>query len=419
MSVRPSITERVRQLGGGHTAGAIQVVIAALIAQAGGFASGLLLARGLTASTRGVLAVVLLWPVTISSLVSTGLLQAVNFRAASNRDSVVRTGIGAALRLAIALVTPAAIGLFFLLPSLVGSQAGFEARVYLVWMPLSVLSGILAIRLLGEDEVQSYTAARVVSVFLSLVSVAVLFAVGQLTVHNIVLGYILAEVGTAAFAYVRLRKHLTEVEEDAGEIRALASYAARSTPGAAASVIGDRADQLVLAQSLAPAALGTYVVAGTFAGVAGLVGQSVADLVLSRVARRSPSRGSIFRFASIAFALGIAGAAAVAVLASFAVGHLLGTSYSSAVVVIRVLAIHFAVLGTIRLFSGVLRGLGRPGWVASADLATTAVRFAALLVLVPLYGVTGAAVAVLVSSALNLTIHIEMTRRATQRELVI
>lgn len=389
-----------------------QVVLTGLLVQGLGFANGLLLASGLGPVERGVLAEALLYPITVSAIVSSGLLQAVAFQSASSDG---QSSTGAPLRALAILLLPSVLLLAAGLPLLLGQESLGLAVLYLAWMPLSGLSGIYAFRLLGLEDVSAYNLLRLLSVGFNLLAVAVLAATGALSAFNVVISYIGSEAMTAMTAYRLSHRHGPGGPPHAGQTAELLRYSARTAPGTVAQNVGERFDQIVLSQNLGPATLGNYVAGSTLASTAGVVGLSLADFALARVARRRPTKRRLVLALTATLGTGLLAAAALALCAGLLVDTLLGPAFDEAVAAIRVLGLHFALLSGSRVLAGVLKGYGRPGDASAVELGAVIVRVTALVALVPALGLIGAALALLVSSACTLVAYIALVTRAQSR----
>lgn len=394
----------------GDRSKARDVVVTAIASQALGFVNGLLLARGLAADSRGVLAEAVLWPVTIGSIVTAGVLQAVTFGSASIASV---TSVRMPLKLVGWMLLPVSILLAAVLPSLVNSAALVPSLVYLAWIPISGVTGVLAARLLGLDRVTAYNALRLSSVGFNLLAVTALLAGGVLTPLSVVASYVISELATALLAW---RLSPKSQSADSGmSTSSLLRYAGRASTGAAAQALGERGDQLVLSQQLPPSALGNYVAANTLASTAGLFGTSVADLVLARVARRRPTLRGVVVATTAALSLGAGSALALAAVAPYVIPAALGESYRPAIPITQLLVIYFAVVGAVRVVAGVLKGLGLPGRTGIVEVTSVFVRLLFLLLLVPSRGLIGAPVALILASAFQLVAYAALVRRALAR----
>jgi O-antigen/teichoic acid export membrane protein len=159
----------------------------------------------------------------------------------------------------------------------------------------------------------------------------------------------------------------------------------------------------VLIPLLPPAQLGLYVVAFSFSRLLQFAQTAITSVFLSQLSAVAPSEATAlhdralrFLFASMSAACLVLWFAGEALL-SFA----FGADFVAANPIFRLLAAE-ASLGvfsqvTVQLFFA----RGRPGVVSTLQLATLGLSLAGLLLLTPLYGATGAAVALVVAGVVR------------------
>jgi len=100
----------------------------------------------------------------------------------------------------------------------------------------------------------------------------------------------------------------------------------------------------------------------------------------------------------------------VSILAALALGiiapplivRLYGSGFASAIVPFQILLIEAVVSNTARILYQVYSGTGRPGVVTMIESVTAAVSVVALLVIVPRYGLPGAALALVLAACVRL-----------------
>jgi len=163
-------------------------------------------------------------------------------------------------------------------------------------------------------------------------------------------------------------------------------------------------DRAILVGLLIPSDLGAYVVAQSMAWMLSIIPNSVYAVLYPKAAGRPPkailaTSGLAIRVCGI-----IVGLAAVVLglCAPFLLMMLYGAAFAEAVVPFRILAAD-AVLAAVNVLSvQVFMATGRPGVVAILQAIGLLTYIPLAFVLVPLYGLEGAAVALLGSSALRL-----------------
>lgn len=165
-------------------------------------------------------------------------------------------------------------------------------------------------------------------------------------------------------------------------------------PGVAVNlgtVLTFRIDRYLVGLFLGPAAVGVYSVAATVPELLRLPTIALGEPIFYRLASGS-ARLNDFRRSRTICLLSVAGlAAVVAALAPFAVRIVFGPEYSSAVTPLRILLLGEVGIAVYYLDGSSLFGLGRLSDVAIAAIAGLVIVTAADLVLVPAWGIAGAA----------------------------
>jgi O-antigen/teichoic acid export membrane protein len=160
-------------------------------------------------------------------------------------------------------------------------------------------------------------------------------------------------------------------------------------------MMNERLDQLVISIFLAPIQLGLYVTAVTMTSLTNLIGQSVATAafpVVARTADESARRDSVRNFVRLALAGSIAVSVPLLIVAPQLIRFFFKDPYVDAANVARVLIVAAVVLSTNRVLGASLRALGRPLDAGVPEFLALAVTVGGLALLLPLFGIMGAAV---------------------------
>jgi O-antigen/teichoic acid export membrane protein len=168
------------------------------------------------------------------------------------------------------------------------------------------------------------------------------------------------------------------------------SYGSRASLGDIANLGNLRLDQLLMAGLVPAHELGLYAVAVTAASFTAVVSQALNVLVLPLVA--GGNRHSVRRITRITL-LGVGLASGVlAMVAPWIIPLLFGTAFAASVPLVQVLVIGTTVLAGNGVLSSALNGDGHPGDTALAHGIGCALTIPALLIVLPRWGATGAAV---------------------------
>jgi O-antigen/teichoic acid export membrane protein len=368
--------------------------------------TGLLLARLLGPETRGEYAAVMAWFGVALILGELGQTAATTYFVA-HEPARARTYVATSRTMMIAsgLVT-AAVGAL-LAPTLAHGDHELTVAYYIAFATavIAFLSASYAPALQARD-LTKWHVARVVQPVGFLVCTVVILALDVLTLHAVLLSLAATVTGTAVVSYVLCaRVGLNSGHTDRKVVRPLLRYGFSQLAATSPLIVNARLDQLVLSQTVAAAQLGRYAVAVTFTTLALPVVAAVGYVAFPRLASStlSPDRAArlVRRAAVGSGAVALAIVVPLALSASWLVPWVFGPEYREAVPLIWILAPGGVFLAVNAVLGDLLRGRGRPLTVAWAQGAGAVVTVAGLVLLLPVFGVHGAAAASTASYAVT------------------
>lgn len=389
--------------------------------------TGILLARTLGPEGRGAVAAVILWPSVLVAVGSLGLFEAVTYRAARSRSSEDLgrlTGTAFALGGAQAFIL-VAVGVFAL-PHLLSAYGGnivSTGILFLAFVPLNFTAVYAMSMLNGRGRARAFHWLRVLVVGVSTIGIVLLGAVGLLDVRSVAIVYLIANLVTLLSSLFALRAAgLRRLGVERAISRRLLSFGIRSHAGSVATFLNERLDQLVIAAFLAPRSLGLYVVAVTLTAPIGLVGSSISFVALPSVAASEDAHTAARvarRYVGMSVGLSVGIAVPLIVITPFLVDVFFGPSFVGSTTPARILLVAGTVLSTGRVLSAVLRGLNRPSDAGIGEASALVVTGLALPILLPSFGLSGAAVASLLAYSVSmLWLAVRLSRAlSTRREL--
>jgi len=176
-------------------------------------------------------------------------------------------------------------------------------------------------------------------------------------------------------------------------------FGVRGQAGNVFQFLGARLDLLLVPALLDLGAAGVYLIAVRTSDVVGQVATAASSLVFPRVADPTESRSTELTQRTARISLLIVGAAALALgLSGEAILSLFfGDAYAAGIGALLVLLVAALPLALGRILSADLKGRGRPGLASWASLGMVAAIVVLDLILIPTYGITGAAVASLLA----------------------
>lgn len=228
--------------------------------------------------------------------------------------------------------------------------------------------------------------------------VLVLQLLDSLSLRSATIGLAATVTAQSAIGYMLCRREgLTRGTTDRRLVKPLLGYGASQLAASVPSTINARVDQLVLSQTVRSASLGQYAVAVTLTSLAVPVVSAIGNVAFPRMAAMLKLGNRARRLQRIAigssFAVAATMMALIAATAAWTVPFLFGSGFSPAVSLVWILAPGGACLACGQVAGDLLRGRGRPLSVAVAHGVGAVVTVTLLTLLLPAYGVKGAAVA--------------------------
>lgn len=383
--------------------GRVLILFATSVVTTGiGIVNGLILARILGPSGKGDFYLLTLLPTTVTILIQLGLPQAFGFYAA--RGQTIRIN-AMALTLTIALSVPAFILTFALLPVLRSTILHF-LDPYMIILGLAALPLLLVATfttgiLLGRQAVRWYAAASVgltVASFCVYVLIVGVFGFGLVgALWAALLG---ACFGPVAYFVGSVRASARIAHPNPLSYRELFRYGLPLYPGNLTQFLSARIDVYLLAWLLVDpsAPLGYYSMAVTMAQLVFFLPNAVSTIYFPHVAgsTREDSDRHVALVSRVTLIITAVVAVALVPLGTFMI-HLVLPAFDAALPAFYLLLPGVVALSLVKVLSSYLAGLAMTAWMSYVNVAALAVNVVANLILIPPFGILGAAVASLVS----------------------
>ncbi len=397
-----------------ETATSLRSVVGATVAtgfagQAALLLSGMLVARMLGLSGRGLLAALVLWPNVIVHVGSLGLPAAVTYfiiQKGASTNAVVKTLMPIVIPQALLLA--ALHGVVLLIVGR-GEPTSVQAAGILT---LAVVPALLAQNyglalLQGNRRFRLFNIQRLLSAFL--------YACGILTLFFVTTGGILQIVAIWTGVYITVGAATlalglgsgTGGSETRTDLRRgeMVRFGLSGLIGSVSPIDHFRLDQVVVALFLSPASLGLYVVALSFTNALRFVAQSVGMVAyptIAAVADSDAARRSMWAFVRWTLLLSIVLTIPLIFLVGWLIPLFFGEAFQHAAPVAQILLGGLVLASVRRVLADGLRGRGLPIAGTIAEVAAWLWLIPALAVLVPLVGVRGVAYALSSSYAMSL-----------------
>jgi O-antigen/teichoic acid export membrane protein len=370
------------------------------------FVSSFLLSALLGPTHKGELVAVVTVPGMIVAVGMFGLPNAINFFAGRGHSiaSLLKLTYAFSAVFSLALVALVWLLLPVLERTLFHAAPDTLLRVILFTVPLSILSAFGVSILYGRQKVRSWNLIQLCMACLSLALVIILVGVLRLGVNGAVATTIVINIATVALILITI--HRLARANPSGEpapVRSVVAYGAKVYPSSITGYFHYRADTyliqaLILSAVTAKRMLGLYSMAVTMAELVFYIPDAVGAIFLPRVAGATVEDanrmvGRVGRLTTLLTLL-----VAVTLVPIGIVGiHVVLRAYVDCLPAFLVLlpgAVSFSV-GKVMI--SYLAGRGHPGLISIGTIASLVLNVALNIVLIPLFGIVGAALASLVS----------------------
>jgi O-antigen/teichoic acid export membrane protein len=366
--------------------------------------TGIVSARILAPAGRGELSAMILWYSLLANGSTFGIPAALTYYLRRHPEKCSEiTGSALVLSLAISLVA-SVVGVFcipYWMPQY-STQTLLFARIFVCLTPVSAF--FLAGRAALESQGQFGTSnlSQVIPPALTLAGLIVIAAARAFTPVNAALCYALTGIiSLCLIARSLVRTLRPSLGHFLASAASLVSYGIRSYGIDLCSAMAFYVDQALVIRILKPNFMGIYVVALSLSRILNAFHGAVALVLFPRAVSRSPREileltGRAFRMTTlVTVACGIG----IMVAGPRLLTLLYGPSYSGAATVLRILVVEVILSGATQVISQAFMALGRPGVITGLQAFGLSLTVPLMLVLVPRFGLEGAAVALMLSSA--------------------
>lgn len=382
----------------------VGTVAASAVIMACGLVTGLIAARSLGPNGRGQLAALTVWTITFQYAGDFGLPDAVAYVSGSERrlrDRVWTTAQALAIAFGLLITL---VGWWIVPFVFTGDNEALVpgARWYLTWFVVPSLGVSVALAWLhGVGRMRAFNLSRSTVQLVNAAGMMLLFIAGDDSVLHfaavLLVGNAAAWCVAASFGPGR---QMAAAPPSAPLARRMLGYGLRMQYGNWSNVANVRLDQLLLSLFTSATSLGLYVVAVNYAmllqAMANTAGMAMwPGMVAAGQAGDGPAYVTLW-YRRLLW-LTLAAAVVLAAASAFIIPVLIGPAFSSAVPIAVLLVLAVVFLGMNEILLTAFRGIGRPDIASASQVIGLAVTVVALTVLLPRWGVYGAAAASLLS----------------------
>ncbi|MFF2481808.1 lipopolysaccharide biosynthesis protein [Paenibacillus sp. NPDC058071] len=371
--------------------------------------TGIIIARFLGPEGRGEQAAMIMWPQLLSYIVTLGLPSSIIYhmkKREGNDGSLYVASLWTGLCLAALSV---GAGLLLIPKWLSGYST--ETVQFACWALVLVPFGLLGIMnnavLQAREEFQLYNRMRYLPNVMTLMLLIALVTTNQVTPLHTSIAYLAPIAPATLWTTVRLlRIYRIRQKKVMASARLLTGYGIRSYGTDLAGTLSFYIDQVLVAGLLSPASLGIYLVALNLSKMLEIIQTSVVSVLFPQAASLQQEEAvrltlKMHRISSmITIVLGFMAIA----LAPYALLLLYGSGFKEAIGLFRILVVHTVVSSATWTIAQAFMATGKPGRTTALKAASLLMNALLINLLVPGYGIAGAAYALLLSSVVNFAV---------------
>ena len=378
-----------------------QIFVAAI-----GIVNGILVARILGPAGKGDYYLLLLLPSTMMLLLQLGLPQSFLYYSARGQTvgiiakSFVLTAVLSAFGFAVVLLLLPAIQ-----DAILHGISSELVLLALLALPFMLEAPLLAATVMGRQAVRWYAAVTSLQAILSTVLLLIsVVALGQGVAGATAVFTIVMAIHATAFTVAALRVGRTVPRPGVASFGQLLTYGLRFYPGSLSAFFSYRIDVYLIALLLADPSksIGYYSMAVAFAEMLFLFPKAVGSIFFPHVAgsSRDDADRQVALVSRVTLLISGLGAVFLVPCAVVFVWALL-PAFGASIPPFLVLLPGVVALSGANVVRGYVTGIGRPGIDSLVSVVALAVNMVANLLLIPRFGILGAASASLISYTLS------------------
>ena len=365
--------------------------------------TGILTARALRPAGRGELAAMILWPLFVASVTTMGVPSSLIYYLRHRpelRAKLIANGLMMAALLGVVAAGIAALALPWWLRQYSASIVS-AAEWFLLTVPLCSMTLAGRAALEASHDFSSSNAIQILTPFATLIGLMISLGAHHLNPHTAALAYVAASLPAFVFMLARVRRvGLVTSSLHFDVVRQLLGYGVRSYGIDVLGTLALQVDQVLVVSLLTPSAMGSYVVVLSLSRMLNLFQNSVVMVLFPKAAGLSAKEvvkmtGNAVRVSGLVTAV----SGVIVCLGGPTLLRLLyGREYVGAVGAMRILVLEVVISGATFVLAQAFMALDRPGVVTILQALGLSLSIPMMLVLIPRYGIYGAAVSLLTST---------------------
>jgi O-antigen/teichoic acid export membrane protein len=365
------------------------------IVQATNMVGGIIAARYLLPEGRGLVAAAMLWPGLMAAIGYLSIDQGLTYYSATRRGEAASLLTTTVVLAALLSAVTAGIG-YFLVPVIVGAkntELVDNTRLFLWVIPLTAFGLTIMGALNGNLRISSWNVQRLISPCVYVAAVLTLVLIGATTVRNFILSMLLANV---AFSLLGIKTcwSINLGRFRLGDAGRILLFSLPLHVGALIGLAAQRIDQALISLYLPLESLGFYVVATNIAGTINFAGNTLAVLAFPKIASHAELRDkgvTLRRYFQLTVGLTTVLAVALLLVSRWLVIAFYGPAFETAATLVQILLLGGVAAALSGTLQSAVRAYGRTALLVKISVVSLVSTAVALAVLVPGFGIIGAA----------------------------
>ncbi len=369
--------------------------------------TGILTARELRPWGRGELAAMILWPLLVASITTLGVPSALIYflrHKAVQRDRLIVNGF----LMAIVLGVAATLLTLAILPLCLQQYSPSVLRAaewFLLTVPICSITLAGRAVLEASHDFGGSNAIQTLTPFATLIGLLLFLGFHHFNPYTAAIAYIAASLPTFWLMANRVRRVRTgKARVQLAVMKQILGYGVRSYGIDVLGTLALYVDQVLVIGLLSPGAMGAYVVVLSLSRMLNLFQNSVVMVLFPKAAGRPAQQvvemtGDCVRISGLVTAIcGVV----VCLTGPSLLRILYGSEYVAAAGALRILVVEVVLSGATYVLAQAFMALDRPGVVTILQALGLSLSVPLMIVLIPRFGIYGAAISLLTSTIARL-----------------
>lgn len=370
-------------------------------------ATGIITARMLGPEGRGIQTTLILWPQFLAFAMTIGIHSALLYHMKKSQEEEAELYYSSLLLTLVAGVVAIVVGVIFI-PLWLGSESPeivSTAQWFMGATPLMLLFFMHNALFRGREEFHLFNRMRYMVPLISLIILLVLVMLDKMTPFTSGMAYLLPYVPVTVMAIIRaMRLYRPKLSKIRLASRKIISYGLGAY---GIDLLGNLIlyiDQIILISLLAPGPLGLYVVAVSLSRMLNIFSASIIMVLFPKLSCLEPKEAAmlslrVFKITTIG---AILCTSILMVAAPFIIRILYGNLFLDSIPVFYLLVLQVVLGGSASVLAQVFMAIGRPFVVTISQAIGIVLVIPLMYMLVPIYGLIGAGLALLIPSLVSL-----------------